>query len=490
MEMKAFEIVVANSDREDIAYLLGADTIDFEIGGNNNFEIKIARELAQKAGIEVGAFLYIPGTEWGGIVEEVSSNVDDSAVTFNGSTWRGLLAKSVIEPPAGQDYLVVSGDIRSILRQLIVGAADSRACFTVPNGFADISVTSWIVDRYATALETIEKMLAFVGRRIDIDVRPGFPFAVVIEEAPIVDHSQDDEYSQDNPAPGGIKVTRYAGGVNHLICLGQGELRDRLVMHLYVMNDGSIQQSGTPYFAGEAMRTEIYDCSGAKDAADLFKSGQEKLDELRSRDSFELIGYDDHDYPIGDIIGGRDFETGICAVASVTGKILRIESGKAPEIRISIGKVSQSSRWKGGESNGASGGDGKYRVGDICISTLPYPPNYGTWEAWGTGRMPIGINPSDADFNTVGKTGGAKTVTLSLAQIPSHAHTFTPRVGWVNTTPTNATAKVTTTVSTGTGGGMYIDSGNATANTSTAGSGAEHSIMPPYITCYYFKRTA
>ncbi|MCL2492502.1 MAG: hypothetical protein FWF33_00460 [Clostridiales bacterium] len=331
------EIIVANPYREDIAYLMGADTIDFEIGKSNDFEIKIAKNLARDIWLEDGTYLYIAGTEWGGIVEETESATNDNAVTYSGTTWRGLLDKSVIEPPAGQDYLIVSGDIRAILRQLIVGAADSRAYFGVPSGALGVSVSSWTVDRYATALTTIGKILASVGYRIDISVQPGDIFAVTVDAIPIVDHSQDNEYSQDNPTSGGIRVNRYTGGVNHLICLGQGELKNRLVIHLYVMGDGKIQQGGTPYFTGEAMRTDIYDYSSAENAAELLKGGLQRLNELRSRNSFELVGYDDHDYPIGDIVGGRDFDTGIYVSEPVTGKILRIESGKAPEIRISIG---------------------------------------------------------------------------------------------------------------------------------------------------------
>jgi len=30
----------------------------------------------------------------------------------------------------------------------------------------------------------------------------------------------------------------------------------------------------------------------------------------------------------------------------------------------------------------------------------------GTWVRWGTGRVPVGVNASDANFNTVEKTGG------------------------------------------------------------------------------------
>ena len=52
------------------------------------------------------------------------------------------------------------------------------------------------------------------------------------------------------------------------------------------------------------------------------------------------------------------------------------------------------------------------------------PSNYfgGTWVAWGSGRVPVGVNTGDSNFSTVEKTGGASTHTLTAAQIPAHTH--------------------------------------------------------------------
>lgn len=65
-------------------------------------------------------------------------------------------------------------------------------------------------------------------------------------------------------------------------------------------------------------------------------------------------------------------------------------------------------------------------VGDIEINISGINPGtkyVGTrWEIWGSGRVPVGINASDTDFNIPEKTGGAKTHTLTTAQLPAHAH--------------------------------------------------------------------
>ena len=41
-----------------------------------------------------------------------------------------------------------------------------------------------------------------------------------------------------------------------------------------------------------------------------------------------------------------------------------------------------------------------------------------------TGRVPVGQNPSDSSFNTLGEIGGSKTVTLTSSHVPSHRHTI------------------------------------------------------------------
>lgn len=68
-----------------------------------------------------------------------------------------------------------------------------------------------------------------------------------------------------------------------------------------------------------------------------------------------------------------------------------------------------------------------YPVGSIYMSinnTNPSTIFGGTWVSWGAGKVPVGVNASETEFNSVEKTGGAKTHTLTTQQIPSHTHTF------------------------------------------------------------------
>ena len=62
-----------------------------------------------------------------------------------------------------------------------------------------------------------------------------------------------------------------------------------------------------------------------------------------------------------------------------------------------------------------------YPVGSIYMSATNTNPGStlgGTWVAWGSGKVPVGIDSTDTDFDTAEKTGGAKKVTLTKNELP------------------------------------------------------------------------
>ena len=198
-----------------------------------------------------------------------------------------------------------------------------------------------------------------------------------------------------------------------------------------------------------------------------------------------------------------------------------------------------------------------YPVGSIYMSinnTNPSTIFGGTWVSWGAGKVPVGVNASETEFNSVEKTGGAKTHTLTTQQIPSHTHTFHGNAhnhslsshihSFEGTTSSNGDFSVKFNVlanadtlnllagTTGTArrrdsadGGYYDNTdrqlretiynilevdkhqhtfggrttgagggntGNATQTgyNDNTGGGQAHNNLQPYITCYMWKRTA
>lgn len=124
-------------------------------------------------------------------------------------------------------------------------------------------------------------------------------------------------------------------------------------------------------------------------------------------------------------------------------------------------------------------------VGSLYFSTDPTNPSQifgGTWVAWGAGRVPVGVDTSQTEFNTVEKTGGEKTHKLTVQELASHSHGF--QGGSALFTQPNQGIK-------GLGPGSYwVEGVGAIENTSNAGGDQPHNNLQPYITCYIWKRTA
>lgn len=98
-------------------------------------------------------------------------------------------------------------------------------------------------------------------------------------------------------------------GVNHLIVAGKGELQDRNVLHLYVHPDGSIKK--TQYYKGLDEIAEVYE-NTSTETAQLESQSKDKLLELCSKKTFGMdIDRLGLEVSIGDIVGGRDYLTGM-----------------------------------------------------------------------------------------------------------------------------------------------------------------------------------
>ncbi|MCD8208145.1 MAG: siphovirus ReqiPepy6 Gp37-like family protein [Bacteroidales bacterium] len=314
------EFLICDANRMEVSILPETATIDMAIGDTNDVEI----QCQVSDGIENGMYLICPGTEFGALLEDVKGATNSEDITWTGLCFRGFLEQIIIEPPKGEAYRIVSGDANKIISEIIGDAFDGM--FIVSNISSGINISSYQFERYTDALTGLTKMLAEQDARINIEIIQGATneaFQVILSAVPIQNLTEEIEYSQDS----GLAVTieKCRSGITHLICLGQGELEERTVIHLYLQADGSV---GTKqYYTGLYDRVAVYDYSSAQDEDELIKGGEERLLELAPYENMELSVGDELSLCIGDIIGGRNYETGLYIAKPIIKEIIKVEGG-------------------------------------------------------------------------------------------------------------------------------------------------------------------
>lgn len=315
------DLILADDRGTDIRILSDAD-LDIDLNDTRDFELKIPRNLWD-SDFAYGARIYIPDTEYGGIIGKYETDTALDTITVSGFTWRGMLYHKAIIPPAGEDYRQVSGDVNALLKELIEPEFDG--IFRVSDQTA-VAVKNFQFNRYVTLLDGIEAMLQSVNYRLELSYDPGEPGRtgfVFVRAVPVVDYSNEIELSQDSQLS--FRMTDVKNGINHLIGLGKGELQDRTVLDLYVQQDGSIGE--TPFYTGAQEIIEIYENTSAE-SEEFEESCRKKLLELMNYQSFEMdVETLDMDVGIGDLVGGRDYLTGMYLKKPVANKIITIQNG-------------------------------------------------------------------------------------------------------------------------------------------------------------------
>lgn len=304
-------VILAYPNRKELGSIQNAN-VTVDLNGNRNFSVQIARSNWIPE-LTFSYFVYIPGTEYGGIIGQVLTDTTLDYVELKGHSWRGRLAKKVIEPPAGQDYKKVSGELHAVMKELIEpafgGNEGNVPLFFVSEEDTGVSVSNYQFDRYCTLLDGITKMLKSKGYRLQLTFQRtvGEQGKLFIEAVPIVDYSSEIELSKDCQLNYTMEDIR--DGVNHLVVTGKGELQDRNVLHLYVQKNGSIGK--TQYYTGLDEIAEVYE-NTSTETDELEETSREKLQELMNKQTFKMdVAALGIDVNIGDIVGGRDYLTGL-----------------------------------------------------------------------------------------------------------------------------------------------------------------------------------
>lgn len=298
-------VTLADSNLRELGAVKDAN-LTVDLNGKRNFSLQIARSY-WRSELTFSSLIYILGTEYGGIIGEVLTDTTLDYVELKGLSWRGRLAKKIIQPPAGSDYKVVSGELHTVMKALIEPEFDGL--FVVSQEDTGLTVSNYQFDRYCTLYDGLFKMLKSKGYRLQLSFRreQGEPGYLFVEAVPIVDYSSRIELSRDCKLNYTMDDKR--DGVNHLIVTGKGELQDRNVLHLYVGQNGSIGK--TQYYTGLQEIAEVYE-NTSTETDELEETSRKKLQELMNKKTFKMdVAALGIDVDIGDIVGGRDYLTGL-----------------------------------------------------------------------------------------------------------------------------------------------------------------------------------
>lgn len=298
-------VILANENLRELGAIKDAN-VTVDLNGDRTFSVQIARSYWRPK-LTFSSLIYILDTEYGGIIGEVLTDTTLDYVELKGLTWRGRMAKKIIQPPAGSDYKVVSGELHTVMKSLIEPEFDGL--FIVSQEDTGISVNNYQFERYCTLLDGVTKMLKSKGYRLQLTFRreQGEPGYLFVEAVPIVDYSNRIELSRDCQMNYTMDDKR--DGVNHLIVTGKGELQDRNVLHLYVQKNGSIGK--TQYYTALQEIAEVYE-NTSTETDELEEASRKKLQELMNKKTFKMdVAALGIDVNIGDIVGGRDYLTGL-----------------------------------------------------------------------------------------------------------------------------------------------------------------------------------
>lgn len=323
------EYIYTDAGYSELGYIAHFDA-DIEIGkyavSKNDFELTLSLENRDPL-FTIGSLFYKENSEVGGAIQRLKINSSDNTIILIGPTFRGLLEKEYVQPPAGSAYLTLNGEANACINTLIGDRFDGL--FVVDNiGASNINVKYDVRD--INLLQALEKALGASNARLCIKHQIDGKVHLYAEK--INDLSGALQY--DNDYQVSMIVKTKSKPYNHILCLGKGELLNRLRVNLYLQSDGSWSESNETY-KGLSRKTYKHEDVNVEKRDELIKNATEKVAEVNESDTLE-ISFDAYDAELFDIVGAKENVTGISFKEPITQKIIKISDDDV-EISYKVG---------------------------------------------------------------------------------------------------------------------------------------------------------
>ena len=328
------DIIYTNADGESQGVIKKA-SFDVAFGTDENeIELKTSLTNAKALGgtktIEPGAFVFVPLTEFGGVVDKKALDTTSSPaeMTFTGRSWHGILEGHIIRPDSGSAHLTVSGECNTVIGQ-IISRLGLDEIFEASDTDTGVSISSYQFARYVGGYTGLRKMLKSVGMKLCFSKDVFGKCTVYACTGNNWSDQVDDNYVQ-------FQLEHDYRPTNHLVCLGSGQLQNRLVVDLYTDENGNVSQTQT--FTGLDEVAEVYDYNNAEDSADLIERGTEKLQDAQDSSSVKLDIQDNLGYTVGDMVTAKSVEVELSATVYVTEIMLTIDYNGTATISYEVGE--------------------------------------------------------------------------------------------------------------------------------------------------------
>lgn len=327
---------------------------DTSIGDSGN-QVQLKLHSSQKTELAKGSLIWSPGTEYGGIIQDIQSKLETDGqryVYYSGPSWSGRLSQRIVCPPTGKDHYTLEGEANEALNTLMEYLGLDYL-FQAPEGNSGITLNTDL-DRFADGYSALRKAAAKNDCRLSIAYDNAAKKVIIL----FVKRETHGNYTSDNSP---ISVT-VGSPVNHLVCAGTGELQNRVVVHLYIDNNGNVSQA--PYFTRADEITALYENTNA-DKDKLIEEGTKKLLEYQEVNQVEISVEDGSEdlYQLDDVIVGFDPVTGIKASSTIAKKVVSVDAQGFESYRYEAADVGSSGSTLSTEVSGGSGGGATYTAG-------------------------------------------------------------------------------------------------------------------------------
>lgn len=278
-------------------------------GVDNTFDL-IVRDASAPLP-EAAWRVYADGTEMGGRVErfELKTGRSSSELHWTGSTWSGVLAKRLLWPDAGQDYLTLAGDANAVLRQA-VARLGLGSFFSVPEGDAGVAVSYRCSRDTPDAWTNLRLALRSAGLRLDAKWVDG---VCRLQAAKVTDwRGRVDSDLVDFDLSSDLLVT------NHLKAAGKGDLASRQVVDVYADSKGNVGTSKA--MAGVFELEEYYDANNSE-GDDLRDQAVSRLKDMQAEGGVKVTVGEGVEFGLGDVVEARHYSPNVTVSVEISSRV-------------------------------------------------------------------------------------------------------------------------------------------------------------------------